>query len=91
MNTNKTSIKQKMVQETPPISFGGGNGKERRTKKRSRKTAEGHIEPYKSGGRTFYRYRRGVDAPEYLGGAELIRRAVKEFKERGNKCQNSQE
>jgi hypothetical protein len=81
MNTNKTGIEQKLVQDTSAVSFGGSTGKGRCTKKRSRKTADGHIEPYKSGGRTFYRYRRGIDEPEYLGTAEYVRQAVKEFRE----------
>jgi len=42
-----------------------------------RPLAEAHIESCLSGGRRYYRYRRGTEKPIHLGTADAILRAVK--------------
>jgi hypothetical protein len=76
MNTNKPDKNNKLVHLTPSVSLETVTPKKGCTKKRVRNKAEGHIEPYRSSGRIFYRYRRGRDKPVYLGTAKQILKAV---------------
>lgn len=45
--------------------------------KRIRRLKDPRIEPYRTGGKLYYRYRRGIDQPIHLGNADYILRKVK--------------
>jgi hypothetical protein len=61
-----------LVQDPDPLSFGDMVTKTSSTKKRIRRVAEPHIEKRRVHGRDYYYFRRGIDAPVYLGTAERI-------------------
>lgn len=81
----KQSGVEEMVQVNPIYSFGLLPRKEPRTKKRIRRIAEPHLEARRVNGKVYYRYRRGIDKPIYLGDADKVLTAVM-FYSNNNKC-----
>lgn len=77
MDTNKSTTGQILVQDDPLGTSDLPAIVKARNKKRIRRMADPHIESYKVGNLTYYRYRRGEDRPIYLGTADGILRAVK--------------
>lgn len=81
VTSGKGEVKN-FVQKSAPVSYGVAAPVKPCKKKRIRYVADPHIEPYKTGGRTYYRYRRGTAPPEHLGTADYIRQAVREKRAR---------
>lgn len=80
MTTNGRDGPGKLVQVDPLSIRDMVEPKTGCNKKRIRRIADPHIEPYRVHGEIYYRYRRGTDRPIYLGTADSILRAVREKK-----------
>jgi hypothetical protein len=76
MVTNKNGNGKKFLQVSTPDSLAVDMPLKTCKKKRIHYVADPHIEPYKKYGRTYYRYRRGIDPPVHLGTADFILNAV---------------
>ena len=75
-NTHEINNSVKLLQDRPPLSFGVSPRKEPCNNKPIKRIADPHIEAGKRKGKNYYYYRRGVDAPIYLGTADSILKAV---------------
>lgn len=75
VNTNKTGDLEKLVQDIPLGSYDTEVPETTCTKKRAyriRRVADPRLEQVKVKGRVYYRFRRGVDTPIYMGDAETV-------------------
>lgn len=85
MDTNKSIEQNNFVQERPINSYELEVPKNPCTKKRIRRVADPHIEPYHTGGRLYYRYRCGERRPVHLGSADSILADVMAAKRKDNR------
>ena len=76
-NTHDNKKGEKLLQDKQPFSYGTTPRKKSCNNKKITRVADPHIEGRKVKGKTYYYYRRGTDAPEYLGTADTILRSVK--------------
>ena len=75
--THDNKNTEKLLQDKQPFSYGTTPRKQPCNNKPVQRIAEPHIEGRKVKGKMYYYYRRGTDAPEYLGTADTILRSVK--------------